>query len=71
MGFSIRPAEVLANHAGWRWRPACMARPYSLDLRERVVVLVSDGVSCRDVAELTDIVASTVVKWTQPVTSLF
>jgi transposase len=47
-----------------------MARPYSLDLRERVVVPVADGVSCRDVAELTNIVASTVVKWTQPVTSL-
>ena len=42
-----------------------MARPYSLDLRERVVGLVADGMSCRDVAELTNIVASTVVKWTQ------
>jgi transposase len=42
-----------------------MARPYSLDLRERVVALVADGMSCRDVAELTNIVASTVVKWTQ------
>jgi transposase len=42
-----------------------MARPYSLDLRERVVTLVADGMSCRDVAELTNIVASTVVKWAQ------
>ena len=42
-----------------------MARPYSLDLRERVVGLVADGMSCRDVAELTNIVASTVVKWMQ------
>jgi transposase len=42
-----------------------MARPYSLDLRERVVALVADAMSCRDVAELTNIVASTVVKWAQ------
>ncbi len=40
-----------------------MARPYSLDLRERVVALVNDGMTCREVAELTNVVASTVVKW--------
>ena len=27
-----------------------MARPYSLDLRERVVSAVEDGMSCRDAA---------------------
>lgn len=42
-----------------------MARPYSLDLRERVVAQVSGGMSCHEVAELNDIVPSTVVKWTQ------
>jgi transposase len=42
-----------------------MARPYSLDLRERVVAQVAGGMSCHEVAELNDIVPSTVVKWTQ------
>lgn len=40
-----------------------MARPYSLDLRERVVALVTGGMSCRDVAELNRLAPSTVVKW--------
>jgi transposase len=40
-----------------------MARPYSLDLRERVVALVLGGMTCREVAELNDIAPSTVVKW--------
>ncbi len=42
-----------------------MARPYSLDLRERVVAQVADGMSCHEVAELNSLVPSTVVKWTQ------
>jgi transposase len=42
-----------------------MARPYSLDLRERVVAQVAGGMSCHEAAELNDIVPSTVVKWTQ------
>ena len=42
-----------------------MARPYSLDLRERVVAQVSGGMSCHEAAELNNIVPSTVVKWTQ------
>ncbi len=42
-----------------------MARPYSLDLRERVVAQVSGGMSCHEVAELNDLVPSTVVKWMQ------
>lgn len=40
-----------------------MARPYSLDLRERVVALVSKGAPCREVATTFDIAPSTVVKW--------
>lgn len=44
-----------------------MARPYSLDLRERVVAQVFGGMSCHEAAELNDIVSSTVVKWTQRV----
>ena len=42
-----------------------MARPYSLDLRERVVAQVAKGLSCHAAAELNNIVPSTVVKWTQ------
>ena len=42
-----------------------MARPYSLDLRERVVAQVAGGMSCHEVADLYGIVPSTVVKWTQ------
>lgn len=44
-----------------------MARPYSLDLRERVVAQVAGGLSCHEVAELNNLVPSTVVKWTQRV----
>src|SRR5262245_51672427 len=40
-----------------------MARPYSLDLRERVVSQLARGMSCRQVALLNDIAPSTVVKW--------
>ena len=42
-----------------------MARPYSLDLRERVVAQVTGGMSCHEAAELNNLVPSTVVKWTQ------
>jgi transposase len=42
-----------------------MARPYSLDLRGRVVAQVASGMSCHKVAALNDLVPSTVVKWTQ------
>lgn len=41
-----------------------MARPYSLDLRERVVAMAASGRTCREVAEIFDIAISTVVKWT-------
>lgn len=40
-----------------------MARPYSLDLRERVVAMAAAGKSCREVATLFDVAVSTVVKW--------
>ena len=42
-----------------------MARPYSLDLRERVVAQVDSGMSCHEVAALNDLVPSTMVKWAQ------
>jgi transposase len=42
-----------------------MARPYSLDLRERVVAAVSRGASCRTVAALFEVSVASVVKWSQ------
>ena len=40
-----------------------MARPYSLDLRERVVAQVARGMTREAVAELNGMVSSTVTKW--------
>jgi transposase len=42
-----------------------MTRPYSNDLRERVVSEVSGGESCRSVAARFGVAVSTVVKWSQ------
>ena len=40
-----------------------MARPYSLDLRERVVAAVDAGATCREVASIFNVAVSSVVKW--------
>ena len=40
-----------------------MTRPYSMDLRERVVAAVAAGQSCRAVARLFDLGPATVVRW--------
>jgi transposase len=42
-----------------------MARPYSLDLRERVVAAVAGGQSCRQVAARFGVSVASVVKWSQ------
>ena len=42
-----------------------MSRPYSLDLRERVVLAVAEGSSCRQVARRFGISVASVVKWSQ------
>lgn len=42
-----------------------MSRPYSNDLRERVVGAVDGGESCRRVAARFGVAVSTVVKWSQ------
>jgi transposase len=42
-----------------------MARPYSLDLRERAVGRVAAGESCRKVAALFEVSVASVVKWSQ------
>jgi putative transposase len=49
----------------WVRRPANMTRPYSLDLRERVVAAVLAGESCRTVAKRFKVSVSSVVKWSQ------
>lgn len=42
-----------------------MARPYSLDLRERVVAAVAGGQSCRQAAARFGVSVASVVKWSQ------
>ena len=42
-----------------------MTRPYSNDLRERVVKAVEEGASCRAVAARFGVAVSSVVKWCQ------
>ena len=42
-----------------------MARPYSVDLRERVVASIDQGRSVRATAALFEVSASSVVKWSQ------
>lgn len=42
-----------------------MTRPYSDDLRERVVAAMQSGASCRSVAARFGVAPSSVVKWTQ------
>jgi transposase len=42
-----------------------MARPYSLDLRERVAARVTAGETCRTVAALFGVSVSSVVRWSQ------
>ena len=42
-----------------------MTRPYSIDLRERVVTAIEAGESCRSVAARFGVSVSAVVKWSQ------
>jgi transposase len=42
-----------------------MVRPYSEDLRERVVAAVTGGGSCREIAVLFSVSVASVVKWSQ------
>src|SRR5215213_914548 len=47
------------------WRPAGMPRPYSQDLRDRVVVSVAGGRSRRATAKIFSVSVATVVRWSQ------
>src|SRR3546814_17285619 len=50
------------------WRPASMAKPYSMDLRERVVAAVAvDGMSCHAAAARFGVAASSAIKWVRRV----
>jgi transposase len=51
--------------AGWNGGQHGMARPLSLDLRERVVAAVLAGETCRSVATRFGVAVSSVVKWSQ------
>ena len=42
-----------------------MVKPYSIDLRERVVAAVAGGQSCRAVAATFGVSVASVVKWSQ------
>ena len=42
-----------------------MSRPYSLDLRDRVVASVEGGRTCRETARLFEVSVASVVKWSQ------
>src|SRR4051794_5643449 len=47
------------------WRPMRMPRPYSQDLRDRVVTSVAGGRSCRATATIFSVSVATVVRWLQ------
>ena len=42
-----------------------MTKPYSIDLRERVVAAIEGGESCRSVSRRFGVAVSSVVKWAQ------
>jgi putative transposase len=61
-----RISEVLIQDAGWKGGQHLMCRPYSLDLRERVVAAVEQGgLSRRQAAAHFDVGISTVINWVQ------
>ena len=54
----------LIQHAGWRGRPAWMGKPYSIDLRERVVAaVVEGGLSRNRAAAQFGVGISTAINW--------
>jgi transposase len=54
---------VQAGH--WEGGQQRMSKPYSKDLRERVVAAVEDGLSRRQAAEVFDVGVSSVIRWVQ------
>ena len=62
IGDSQGPRTVI-HAVGWQRRPACMTKPLSSDLRERLIEAVAAGMSRRAAADRFGIAASTAVKW--------
>lgn len=58
-------AGFAIENAGWGGGRHRMARPLSMDRRERVVAAALAGESCRSVAARFDVAVSSVVKWSQ------
>jgi transposase len=56
-------ARTVIHAEGWQRRPACMTKPLSSDLRERLIEAVAAGMSRRAAADRFGIAASTAVKW--------
>src|SRR4051812_20843093 len=56
-------ARTVIHAVDWQRRPACMTKPLSSDLRERLIEAVAGGMSRRAAADRFGIAASTAVKW--------
>ena len=64
----IRDSQAAVNlfqDGCWIRRPASMPKPYSNDLRTRVVLAVRSGETCRSVAKRFGVSVPSVVKWSQ------
>src|SRR3954466_13535584 len=51
--------------ASSEWKPAGLARPYSQDLRDRVIEATGNGTSARQAAVRFDVGVSTAIKWVE------
>src|SRR3954451_8229140 len=61
----FRRGRKYDSTSGLAWRPARMAAPYSLDLRERVVAAVSAGMSRKQAAAHYQVSHSSAIRWTR------
>src|ERR1700687_2477206 len=61
------PNQDCSDSTCWLgWRPAWMGKPYSIDLRKRVVAAVeTGGLSCHQAAAQFDVGISTAILWVQ------
>jgi transposase-like protein len=57
---------LLIHYAGWEG-PAWMGKPYSLDLRKRVVAAIAGGMSRNQAAKQFGVAISTTIGWMQRV----
>src|SRR5258708_33137281 len=61
----FRRGRKYDSRYGLDWRPARMAAPYSLDLRERVVAAVAAGMSRKRAAAHYQVSHSSAIRWTR------